>query len=113
MWTSCTILFTTVLISNADSDDPRLNQITDIVLGVQQHFNSGCVSLIISSAPEGKRERERERVRETDFDVRNRVTLTYLDVSGVSVVWLQNGVWIWGFYGGDYEECRLPGYVAG
>jgi hypothetical protein len=66
MWTSCTILFTTVLISNAESDDPRLKQITDVVLGVQQHFNSGCVSLIISSAPEGKRERERERENDGD-----------------------------------------------
>jgi hypothetical protein len=61
MWTSCTVLFTTVLIMNVESDDPRLKQITDIVFGVQQHLYSGCVSLLLSSAPEGKRERERER----------------------------------------------------
>jgi hypothetical protein len=67
MWTSCTILFTTVLIFNAESDDPRLKQITDVVFGVQQHLYSGCVSLIISSAQEGKRESEGDSFRCTKF----------------------------------------------
>jgi hypothetical protein len=56
MWASCTFLFTTVLISNAEWDDRRLKQVTDIVYGVQQYLHSGCVSLLSSSATEGKRE---------------------------------------------------------
>ncbi|PNF31731.1 hypothetical protein B7P43_G12192 [Cryptotermes secundus] len=52
MWTSCTILFTTVLIMNVETDDSRVKQITDIVFGVQRHLYSGCVSLLLSSAPE-------------------------------------------------------------